>query len=148
MGIADADSAEHDSGSKNIVITPVSCEIPNPGPDTPRLSGGGTIHIEPGTQLYAICGRQEIREEFFCNYEVNASFETGFIAAGLRVSGRGEQSEARAVELPGNRFFLAMLYQPQLSSTPERPHPVITAFLEAAAGFSEVRPAGRSTTAP
>jgi CTP synthase (UTP-ammonia lyase) len=144
MGIADADSAEHDSGSKNIVITPVSCEVPNPAPGAPKLSGGGTIHVDPGTQLYAIYGRQEVCEEFFCNYEVNASFEANFIAAGLRVSGRGERSEARAVELPGNRFFLAMLYQPQLSSTPERPHPVIIAFLEAAAGFGEVRQNGRS----
>ena len=89
-----------------------------------------------------------MREEFFCNYEVNAALETGCMAAGLRVGGRGGQSQARAVELPGNRFFLAMLYQPQLSSTPERPHPVITAFWEAAAGFSEVRPAGRRNTGP
>ena len=142
--MADADSAEHESGSKNIIITPVSCELPTRAPGAPKLSGGGTIHVEPGTQLYAIYGRQEVREEFFCNYEVNASFESNFIAAGLRVSGRGEQAEARAVELPGNRFFLATLYQPQLSSTPERPHPLVTAFVEAAEGFREVRQGGQS----
>jgi CTP synthase (UTP-ammonia lyase) len=139
MGIRDADSAENASGSKNIVITPISCEVPNPTPSTPRLSGGGTIHIEPGTQLHAIYDRQEIHEEFFCNYEVNPAFEAALIAAEMRVSGRGEQHEARAVELPGNRFFIAMLYQPQLSSTLEHSHPVITTFLEAAAGFHEVR---------
>jgi CTP synthase (UTP-ammonia lyase) len=139
----DADSAENASGSKNIIITPVSCEVPNPTPGTPKLSGGGTIHIDPGTQLHAIYGRQEIHEEFFCNYEVNPAFEASLQAAEMRVSGRGAQSEARAVELVGSRFFIAVLYQPQLSSTPERPHPVITAFLEAAAGFREVRQTGR-----
>jgi CTP synthase (UTP-ammonia lyase) len=125
----------------------VSCEVPNPAPGTPKLSGGGTIHIESGTQLYAIYDRQEIHEEFFCNYEVNPAFEASLIAAAMRVSGRGEQGEARAVELPGNRFFIAMLYQPQLSSKPERPHPVVTAFVEAAAGFCEIRRGDRSAAA-
>jgi CTP synthase (UTP-ammonia lyase) len=37
------------------------------------------------------------------------------------------------VELPGRRFFIATLYQPQLSSTEDRPHPVIVEFLAAAA---------------
>jgi CTP synthase (UTP-ammonia lyase) len=147
MGIADADSAENASGSKNIVITPVRCELPNRAPGAPKLSGGDIIHVEPGTQVYAIYGLQEVREEFFCNYEVNPLFETGLVAAGLRVSGRGEQAEARAVELPGNRFFLATLYQPQLSSTPKRPHPIVSAFVEAAEGFHEVRRGGRNASA-
>ncbi|HET7841870.1 MAG TPA: hypothetical protein VFM21_09705 [Terriglobia bacterium] len=139
MGIEDADSGEHASRSKNIVIAPVSCAVPNRAPDAPKLSGEGTIRIAPGTQLHRIYERTETREEYFCNYEVSPDFEGRFIAAGLRVSGRGAQNEIRAVELPGNRFYLATLYQPQLSSTPERPHPVIRAFLEAAESFQESR---------
>jgi CTP synthase (UTP-ammonia lyase) len=128
--------------------TPVSCEVPNRTPGAPKLSGAGNIFIELGTQLHAIYDRQEIHEEYFCNYEVNPALEADLTAGGLRVSGRGERGEARAVELPGNRFFLAMLYQPQLSSVPERPHPVITAFVEAAAGFQEIRSQNRSASAP
>ena len=63
-------------------------------------------------------------------------------AARLRVVARGPAGEARAIELPGRRFFLATLFQPQLSSTPERPHPVIVAYLEAAAAFKR---SGRET---
>jgi CTP synthase (UTP-ammonia lyase) len=148
LGIVDADTAENPSGSKNVVITPVSCAVPDRAPGAPKLSGAGQIRIDPGTELRSIYDQQEIHEEYFCNFEVHPGFEASLIAAGLRVSGRGEQGEARAVELPGNRFFLAMLYQPQLSSTPERPHPIIGAFLEAAAGFREVRPPSRIAWAP
>jgi CTP synthase (UTP-ammonia lyase) len=122
--------------------------VPERAPGVPKLSGAGNIHIETGTQFHALYGRQEIHEEYFCNYEVNPAFEASLIAGGLRVSGRGEQNEARAVELPGNRFFLAMLYQPQLASMPERPHPVIAAFLEAAAGFQENRSGSRNASVP
>jgi CTP synthase (UTP-ammonia lyase) len=39
----------------------------------------------------------------------------------------------RAVELPGKRFFLGTLFIPQFSSAEKAPHPVVTAFLHAAA---------------
>jgi CTP synthase (UTP-ammonia lyase) len=139
MGIHDADSAEHGSESKNIIITPVACAFPNRSPGAPMLSGEGTIRIESETGLHSIYDRSEIHEEYFCNYEVNPDFERALMAAGVRVSGRGPQGEIRAIELRGNRFFIAVLYQPQLSSTPGRPHAVISAFLEAAASFHESR---------
>ena len=46
---------------------------------------------------------------------------------------RGAQGEARAIESPAHRFFIATLFQPQLSSGPGKPHPIIVEFLHAAA---------------
>ena len=40
---------------------------------------------------------------------------------------------AGAIESPKHRFFIATLFQPQLSSKPEKPHPIIVEFLRAAA---------------
>jgi CTP synthase (UTP-ammonia lyase) len=34
-------------------------------------------------------------------------------------------------ELPAHPFFLATLFVPQSRSLPERPHPIVTAFLKA-----------------
>jgi len=62
-----------------------------------------------------------------------------FQAAGLRVSARGILGETRAVELPGHRFFIATLFQPQLSSRPEAPHRFFLAFLRAAIRFRKTR---------
>jgi CTP synthase (UTP-ammonia lyase) len=51
---------------------------------------------------------------------------------GLRLVGRGENGEVRVVELPDRQFFLATLFLPQHRSTAGEPHPIITAFLNAA----------------
>src|SRR5450432_281429 len=39
LGIKDADSAENNSGSKNIVIYPVACAVPDRKANAPKLSG-------------------------------------------------------------------------------------------------------------
>jgi len=91
------------------------------------------LRITPGCRLAAIYGVTEIAEEHFCNYEVNPAYDRDLENAGLRFSAFGEKGELRAVELPDRRFFIATLYQPQLSSTEDRPHPVIVNFLLAAA---------------
>ena len=132
LGIADADTAEHNSGSEHIVISPVACAVPNRAPNAPKLSGAGRIAIESGSLLHKIYARGEVDEEYFCNYEVNPEYEAKLQAAGLRVRARGPQGEARAVEIPGHRFFLATLFQPQLASI--QPHPLLVAFLGATAG--------------
>ena len=132
LGIADADTAEHNSGSEHIVISPVSCPVPYRLPNAPKLSGAGCIKIEAGSLLHAIYACHQVDEEYFCNYEVNPEYEEKLQNAGLRVTARGPQGEARAVEIPGHSFFVATLFQPQLSSTPDRPHPVLLAFLRAA----------------
>jgi hypothetical protein len=49
-----------------------------------------------------------------------------------RVVGVDRDGEARVLELPGRRFFIATLFVPQLSSSPNSPHPLITAYLRAA----------------
>jgi CTP synthase (UTP-ammonia lyase) len=38
----------------------------------------------------------------------------------------------RIVELPAHPFFVGTLFVPQVASTPERPHPVVLGFADAA----------------
>jgi CTP synthase (UTP-ammonia lyase) len=38
----------------------------------------------------------------------------------------------RAVELPGHPFFIGTLFLPQHTSSAAKPHPVVTAFIQAA----------------
>ena len=134
MGIADADSAENNSASKSIIISPVACAVPNRSSDAPQLSGPvPEIRIRPGSYLHAFYDKQSVTEEFFCNYEVNPEFEGPIIEAGFTIAARGEQGEIRAIELSNHRFFIATLFQPQLSSKRDKPHPLIMEFLRAAA---------------
>jgi len=129
----DADSAENNPKSKNIVISPVACALPNRAENAPKLSGKvPEIRIRPGSYLHAFYNKDVVTEEFFCNYEVNPDFEGGIIEAGFAIAARGEDGEIRAIEAPKHRFFIATLFQPQLSSKPGKPHPIIVEFLHAA----------------
>jgi CTP synthase (UTP-ammonia lyase) len=140
LHIADADSAENNSGSKNIVIYPVACAVPNRKGDAPKLSGAvPEIRLRPGSYLQSFYGKDKdtVTEEFFCNFEINPEFEWAAMEAGFPVVARGPQGEIRAIESPTHRFFVATLFQPQLSSTEKKPHPIVLAFVHAAEDWSK-----------
>ncbi|HUB02940.1 MAG TPA: hypothetical protein VL983_09650 [Terriglobales bacterium] len=140
VGIRDATTAEEDPNAKNIVIYPVSCAVPNRSADAPKLSGViPKIHLRPGSYLASYYGKEIVQEEFFCNFEVNPEFEWTAMEAGFPVVARGEQGECRAIESPAHLFFVATLFQPQLSSTEKKPHPLIIAFVQAVADFRRKR---------
>ncbi len=131
LGIADADSAEHGSASGNLVIAAVSCAAPNRLPGGPKLSNCDKILLLPDSQLARIYGRAEIWEQYHCNYELNAEYRERFESAGLRVTAVAEDGRVRAIELPGNAFFIGTLFQPQLAPLGDKPHPLIAAFVRA-----------------
>jgi CTP synthase (UTP-ammonia lyase) len=145
LKIPDADSAEHASPSRNIVISPVSCALPNRQQGAPKLSGSGELFLVPGTRLADIYSSTETHEEYFCNYEVNPAYVGRFQDAGLLVSAWGDKQAVRAVELRGKHFFVATLFQPQLSSTVDAPHPLVLAYLRAAAEFRQINSAATAS---
>ena len=133
LGIKDADTAENNSGSKNIVIYPVACAVPDQKKGAPKLSGVvPEIRLRPGSYLQSFYGKDTVREEFFCNFEVNPEYEWAAIEAGFPVAARGAKGEIRAIESPTHRFYLATLFQPQLSSKKGNPHPLVLAFVQSA----------------
>jgi len=133
MGLADADSAEHGVPSANLIVTAVACPMPDRSAGSPSLHAAGTIRLRRGTRTREIYGRDEVSERYFCNYEVNPAYRDALEAAGLVLSGFSENGDVRAVELRDHPFFVATLFQPQLSSEAGRPHPLITAFIRASA---------------
>jgi CTP synthase (UTP-ammonia lyase) len=130
LGVPDADSAENDPNGKSIVITPVLCAVA-PAPGKPAMMGEGAARPVSGSLLEKLCGGGDLRGEFFCSLEANADYLSCWRDAGLRAAAHGADGEMRALELPANRFFLATLFQPQLSSSYQRPHPIIEGFLRA-----------------
>jgi CTP synthase (UTP-ammonia lyase) len=142
LHIQDADSAENNSGSKNIAIYPVACAVPDRRSGAPKLSGIiPEIRLRPGSYLQSFYGKDvdSVKEEFFCNFEINPEFEWAAMEAGFPVVARGPEGEIRAIESPTHRFFIATLFQPQLSSTAKKPHPVVLAFAQAAADWGRKR---------
>jgi CTP synthase (UTP-ammonia lyase) len=107
--------------------------MPDRSAGAPNLHGAATIRLRRGTRAWEIYGRDEVSERYFCNYEVNPAYREALEAAGLALSGFSENGDIRVAELPAHPFFIATLFQPQLSSEAGRPHPLISAFVQASA---------------
>jgi CTP synthase (UTP-ammonia lyase) len=60
LNIADADSAENNSGSKDVIIYPVACAVPNRKGNAPKLSGAvPEIRLRPGSYLQSFYGKDK-----------------------------------------------------------------------------------------
>ncbi len=123
LGIEDADHAETNPDAEQLAVTPLACSLA--GQSHP-------VRLVPGSRAAAIYGAERVIEPYFCSYGLNPAFEPRLEAAGLRVSGRDDNRSARVVELDGHPFFVATLYVFQARDDHTSPHPLTTAFLEAA----------------
>lgn len=72
-------------------------------------------------------------ETTHCSYGVHTDMIAPFAEAGLIVSAQDDDGEPKIMEYNRNDYFVIVLFLPQLQSTPENPHPLIAAFLQAAA---------------
>jgi CTP synthase (UTP-ammonia lyase) len=122
-GLSDADHAESNPGAAQPLITPLSCAL---------VGASGRVHFTPGSRLRDIYGVDEAHEGYYCSYGLNPSLQARVLDGGLRVAARDDQGQVRAVELPAHRFFVATLYQPELSALAGRTHPLVVALLRAA----------------
>ena len=121
------------------LIVPVSCPVADRPEDAPRLIGKMKIKVYSDSQAFQIYQQSEIEEDFHCNFELNQAFQEKLEAVGVRITGSGENGEARIMELTGHRFFMGTGYMPQLTSIDGRPHPIIVAYLEAALNYARAQ---------
>jgi len=126
LGIEDGDHAESNPYASTLIVTPLSCSM---------VGREGAIRINPGSRAAQMYGCLESVERYHCNFGLNPQIAAALHEGGLRITGVDDSDppQVRVVELPGLRFFVAMLFQPELSSTAENPHPVIRGLIEAAA---------------
>lgn len=123
-GITDAAHAEYgETGTP--VVSLLACSL-----DGVEI----TVKLAAGSQLQRLYGCDEAGEKTTCNYGLNPA--NGDIASsnGMRIAATDETGEVRAIERTDHPFFLGTLYQPQLRSSAERPHPVFLGLVEAMGG--------------
>ncbi len=126
MGIQDAEHEETAPGAPTLFITKLACSL---------VGKTETIKITPGSRAHQAYGREEVREQFQCNYGFNPAFRDKLSRKELKITGVDLERGVRIVELPFHRFYIATLFLPQISSRPESPHPLIVAYLRAALAF-------------
>ena len=120
LGIDAASHAEYGAGGVEVVSL-LACSL---------TESQIEISITPGTRLDGIHpGERRRVERTHCSYGLSPDFGHVAASAGMRVSAIDDTGEVRAVERADHPFFIGTLYQPQRTSSPERPHPLFTAFV-------------------
>ena len=130
LGIEDAEHEETASGSTTPFISKLNCSL---------VGETQIIHITPGTLTFRSYEEKKVGEQFHCSYGFNELYRTSMGSGTLEIVGVDTNAEARIVELSNHRFFIATLFLPQLSSTPELTHPLIRAFLKVALAFQLIK---------
>ncbi|MDX1579751.1 MAG: CTP synthase, partial [Gemmatimonadota bacterium] len=99
---------------------------------TMRL-GAYPCRLVEGTLARRVYGTDEISERHRHRYEVNPEYREILAEGGLVFSGVSPDGQlVEMVELPDHPFFLATQFHPELKSRPKKPHPLFSAFVNAA----------------
>ena len=133
-GIEDADSGEFNELCKNKVIDFM------PG-QSDTVDKGGTLRlgaypcvIGEGTTMERCYGKREISERHRHRYELNNDYRERLTEAGLTLSGISPDGRlVETVELTDRDFYVGVQFHPEFKSRPNRPHPLFTGFVSAAA---------------
>lgn len=96
------------------------------------------VTMTPGTLAERALGADRTVERYHCSYGLDAAYLDLLAANGMRLTGVDPDGEVRVAELPGHPFFLATLFQPELSPGP-RAHPMIAAFARAVTEHAQAR---------
>ena len=126
LGIEDAEHEESTPNAPILFISKLSCSL---------VGKSQTIKIVPGSLAQRAYVQDEITEQFVCSYGLNPRFQNKIENGQLQITGVDVNGEVRVVELSDHPFFISTLFQPQISSQPASPHPLIVAYLMAARSF-------------
>jgi CTP synthase (UTP-ammonia lyase) len=118
----DAQHAEYDPYASTLFISSLTCSLAGREME---------LTFESGSRVAEIYGSTSAREEYYCNFGVDPGRVGLLASSGLRISGSDSEGEVRVIELPNHPFYLGTLFVPQTKSTERRPHPLVTAFVQA-----------------
>jgi CTP synthase (UTP-ammonia lyase) len=128
LGLGEAGHVETDPHAGLPLIAPLSCAL---------VEEADTILFEQGSRLARIYGALRTREEYHCRYGLNPRYESLLGGQAIKISGRDTAGEVRAFELANHPFFIATLFQPERSGLRGEPHPLVEAFVAAAAAAGD-----------
>ncbi|MCS3795800.1 hypothetical protein [Niastella sp. OAS944] len=130
LNITDAEHAETNPYASKLVINPLTCSLK-----------GQALEIEiiqKDSLVYSIFNTSTFTENYYCNFGLNPEYQQQIHQAGFNMVASDKHKEARIVELKGHPFFIGTLFVPQVNSSFEKPHPIVTALLNAMEKHSSV----------
>ena len=138
LGLADANSTEMDTATKNNVIDLMEEQkgISNMG-GTMRL-GAYDCELHPESKAAKAYGKTLVSERHRHRFEFNSDFRARFEEAGMKCVGENPKTHlVEVVEIPEKRWFVGTQYHPEYQSTVLDPNPLFMDFIKAAIAFKE-----------
>jgi CTP synthase (UTP-ammonia lyase) len=128
LGVAEASHAESDGVDGSNVITALACSLYG----EERL-----VRPIPGTRFSNLVGDEPFVGMHYCNYGPGPGVAARLGGAGIVVEAVADDAEAEVLELPGNRFFMLSLFQPQIGALAGKPlHPLLGEFVRCARAYA------------
>jgi CTP synthase (UTP-ammonia lyase) len=125
LRLPEAEHAKTSPEAERPLIAPLACAL---------VERAGPLRLRAGSRLREIYGTDDAEEVYHCSYGLSpryaAEFDRGL---GMRVGATDDAGDVRAIELADHPFFMATLFQPERSALRGVTHPLITAFVAAAA---------------
>ena len=147
LGTDDANSTEFDAFTPHPVIDllPEQRDLPDKG-GTMRLGSYPCVLTE-GSLAHRAYKQPIVLERHRHRFEFNNAYRELLETNGMRFSGLSPDGRlVEIVEIPEHPFYLGTKYHPEFRSRANRPHPLFTAFVQAA--LERARANGRADTAP
>ena len=138
LGLADANSTEMDTATKNNVIDLMEEQkgISNMG-GTMRL-GAYDCELRSESKAAKAYGKTLVSERHRHRFEFNSDFRARFEEAGMKCVGENPKTHlVEVVEIPEKRWFVGTQYHPEYQSTVLEPNPLFMDFIKAAIAFKE-----------
>ena len=138
LGLADANSTEMDTATKNNVIDLMEEQkgISNMG-GTMRL-GAYDCELHPDSKAAKAYGKTLVSERHRHRFEFNSDFRARFEEAGMKCVGENPKTHlVEVVEISEKRWFVGTQYHPEYQSTVLDPNPLFMDFIKAAIAFKE-----------
>ncbi len=129
-----ANSTEFDPETPHPVIDymPDQVDVTDKG-GTMRL-GGYPCVLKPGTRAAAAYNTGTIMERHRHRFEFNNAYRKQLEEAGFVISGESPDHRlVEIIELRDHPWFVASQFHPEFLSRPDRPHPLVSALIHAAA---------------
>ncbi|MBI1805462.1 MAG: hypothetical protein HYR76_00235 [Ignavibacteria bacterium] len=123
LGLQNADHTESNPTAVLPVVVPLSCSL---------VGVKGAIHLREKSRIARIYAVTETLEEYHCSFGCDPKLLPVLEQHGMSISGVDGSGDARVIELTGHPFFVATLYQPELTALTGITHPLVTAFVQAA----------------
>ncbi len=131
LGQTGADNLESNEATDMPVVAALQCSL---------VEQTGDIFLSEGSHVRGIYGQNVCHEGYHCSYGFNDSYRALVDESPLVFSGFDAEGGPRVFELPGHPFYAGTLFQPERSALSDTGHPLISAFVAAAAGFKAPSP--------